>query len=196
MTHVRVSRLTIIGSDYSLSPRRRQAIIWTMLEYCQLDPWEQTSVKFQSKFQHFHSRKCVWMCRLRNGGHFVSASMSVLGTCSASSPAVARRVSGAVPLALLFVSTRAGECFYLTIDQLKANLTHLILFTRNRTDVLFFFLSDVSLTKVFYVVLWNTYVEASSNKIIFGEWGKIKAIWDICKYRSTYSGNKIFVNFL
>ena len=42
-----------------------------MLAYCQLDPKEQTSVKFQSKFNHFHSRKCVWKCRLRNGGHFV-----------------------------------------------------------------------------------------------------------------------------
>ena len=147
MTHIRVSRLTIIGSDYSLSPRRCQAIIWTMLEYYQLDPWEQTSVKFQSKFQHFHSRKCVWMCRLRTGGHFVSASM-----CWARAVPHHQRlhaVSGAVPLALFFVSTRAGKCFYITIDQLKANLTHLILFTRNQTDVLFFLLSDVSLTKVF-----------------------------------------------
>ena len=24
---------------------------------------------------HFHSRKCSWNCHLRNGGHFVSASM-------------------------------------------------------------------------------------------------------------------------
>ena len=31
-----------------------------MLEYCQLDPWEQTSMKYQSKFIHFHSRKCIW----------------------------------------------------------------------------------------------------------------------------------------
>ena len=23
---------------------------------------------------HFHSRKCIWKCRLRNGGYFVSAS--------------------------------------------------------------------------------------------------------------------------
>ena len=28
-------------------------------------------VKFQSKFEVFHSRKCVWKCRLRNGGLFV-----------------------------------------------------------------------------------------------------------------------------
>ena len=41
------------------------------LSYCQLDPWEQTSVKFESKCKTFHSRKCIWKCRLRNGGHFV-----------------------------------------------------------------------------------------------------------------------------
>ena len=40
-----------------------------MLEYCYLDPWEQTSVKFWSEFKHFHSRKCIWKCRLRNGVH-------------------------------------------------------------------------------------------------------------------------------
>ena len=46
-----------------------------MLDNYELDPYEQTSVKSLSKFYHFRSRKCVWKCRLRNGGHFVSASM-------------------------------------------------------------------------------------------------------------------------
>ena len=32
-------------------------------------------MKFQSKFIHFHSRKCIWKCRLRNGSHVVLASM-------------------------------------------------------------------------------------------------------------------------
>ena len=45
------------------------------LIYCQLYPWEQNSVKFESKYKTFHSRKCIWTCRLRNGGHFVPASM-------------------------------------------------------------------------------------------------------------------------
>ena len=45
-----------------------------MLGYCQVDPQEQTSVKFISKFIHFHSRKCIWKCRVENGGHFVLAS--------------------------------------------------------------------------------------------------------------------------
>ena len=26
-------------------------------------------MKFQSEFKHFHSRKCIWKCRLRNGVH-------------------------------------------------------------------------------------------------------------------------------
>ena len=35
-----------------------------MLGYCQLDRQEQTSVKFESECYHFHSRKCIWKCRL------------------------------------------------------------------------------------------------------------------------------------
>ena len=35
-----------------------------MLVYCQLDSWEQISVKFESEYYHFHSRKCIWNCRL------------------------------------------------------------------------------------------------------------------------------------
>ena len=73
---------SILGSDswsnlliHDMSPDWRQAIIWTMLEYCWLDHWEQTSMKSQSNFIHCHSRKCIWKCRLENGGHFGSASM-------------------------------------------------------------------------------------------------------------------------
>ena len=35
-----------------------------MLVYCQLNSREQISVKFKSEFYHFHSRKCIWNCRL------------------------------------------------------------------------------------------------------------------------------------
>ena len=35
-----------------------------MLAYCQLDCWEQISVKFVSQFHQFRSRKCIWTCRL------------------------------------------------------------------------------------------------------------------------------------
>ena len=35
-----------------------------MLFYWQLDSWEQISVKFESRFYHFCSRKCIWKCCL------------------------------------------------------------------------------------------------------------------------------------
>ena len=35
-----------------------------MLAHCQLDSWDQISVKFKSEFYHFHSRKCIGNCRL------------------------------------------------------------------------------------------------------------------------------------
>ena len=41
-----------------------------MLGYCQLYHQEQTSVKIQSKYTPFRSRKCIWKYRLRNGAHF------------------------------------------------------------------------------------------------------------------------------
>ena len=41
VTHICVSKLTIIGSDNGLSPGRRQAIV-----YCLFDPQEQTLVKY------------------------------------------------------------------------------------------------------------------------------------------------------
>ena len=41
-----------------------------MLTYCQLNHWEETSVKSEWKFKTFHSWKCTWKCRLWNGGHF------------------------------------------------------------------------------------------------------------------------------
>ena len=46
-----------------------------MFTFCQLDHQEHTSVKFESKYKTFNSRKCIWKCRLRNCGHLVSASV-------------------------------------------------------------------------------------------------------------------------
>ena len=42
-----------------------------MLGYCQLDPREQNSVKFQSTYKNFHSWKCIWKYCLQNVSHFV-----------------------------------------------------------------------------------------------------------------------------
>ena len=36
---------------------------------------QETSVKSLSKFMHFHSRKCIWICHLEKCGHFISTSM-------------------------------------------------------------------------------------------------------------------------
>ena len=47
-----------------------------MLTYCQLEPKEHISMKFCLKCKHFHSRKCVWICHLRNGSHLVQKEMS------------------------------------------------------------------------------------------------------------------------
>ena len=38
-----------------------------MLDYYQLDPWEQSSVKFKSKYKIFHPWNCVWKYRLHPG---------------------------------------------------------------------------------------------------------------------------------
>ena len=35
-----------------------------MMTYCQLDSWEQISVKSESELYHFHSIKCIWKCCL------------------------------------------------------------------------------------------------------------------------------------
>ena len=47
-----------------------------MLCCCQLDPYDQTSMKFYSKYKTFHSWKSIWKYRLRNGVHFVLGEMS------------------------------------------------------------------------------------------------------------------------
>ena len=39
VTHICVGNLTIIGSDNGLSPRRRQAIIWTNAEILLIGPY-------------------------------------------------------------------------------------------------------------------------------------------------------------
>ena len=77
VTHICVSKLTIIGSDNGLSPGRRQAIIWTNAGILLTRTLgTKTSVKSYAKFIHFHSQKCIWKCRLRNGVYLVSASTS------------------------------------------------------------------------------------------------------------------------
>ena len=42
-----------------------------MLIYHQLEPYERTSVNFESKHEIFLSRKCIWKCCLLHVSHFV-----------------------------------------------------------------------------------------------------------------------------
>ena len=47
-----------------------------MLAYCELDPQGQIAVKFEIRYKHFLSRKCIWKlhAHVPNADHFVQAS--------------------------------------------------------------------------------------------------------------------------
>ena len=77
--HICISKIIIIGSDNGLSPGRRQAIIWTDAWMLLIGPLGTNFNEIDSKFIYFHSRKSISICRLKNGGHFVSASMCSIG---------------------------------------------------------------------------------------------------------------------
>ena len=48
-----------IVSGNGLSPVRRQAITWTNADLLSIGLLEQISVKIESEFYRFHSRKCI-----------------------------------------------------------------------------------------------------------------------------------------
>ena len=53
-----------------------------MLAYCQLDLWEQISVKFELEFYHFLFRKCIWNCRLPKWRPFCPGGDELMKCCS------------------------------------------------------------------------------------------------------------------
>ena len=57
VTHICVDKLTTIGSDNGLSPRRLQAIIWTNAGILLIRPWGTNSNEFLFKLQHFLLKK-------------------------------------------------------------------------------------------------------------------------------------------
>ena len=65
-----------IGSDIGLSPDRRQAIIWTNAKILWIGTLGTNFNEIWIKIQKFYSQKCIWKCRLGNGGHFVQGEMS------------------------------------------------------------------------------------------------------------------------
>ena len=46
-----------------------------IVTYCSQDNLKWFSMKFESKYNIFHTRKWLLKCRLQNGGHFVPSSM-------------------------------------------------------------------------------------------------------------------------
>ena len=75
VTHICVSKLTIVGSDNGLLLGRGHATIWSNAWMLLIGPFEQISVKSLSQCIHSRSRNCIWKFRLGNGGKIVSASM-------------------------------------------------------------------------------------------------------------------------
>ena len=75
VTHICVGNLTIIGSDNGLSPGRRQAIIWTNVGILLIRPPGANFSEILSEIHTFPLTKMHLKSRLRNGVHFVSASM-------------------------------------------------------------------------------------------------------------------------
>ena len=75
VTHICVSKLTIIGSDNGLSPGWGQAIIWSNAGILLIEPIGTKFCEILIKIHTFSFKKMPLKCHLWNGGHFVWASM-------------------------------------------------------------------------------------------------------------------------
>ena len=76
VTHIRISKLNIIGSYNGLSPGRRQAIFWTNAGILLIWPLGTILSEMFIEIHTFSFKKMhVKKSRLWKGGHFVSASM-------------------------------------------------------------------------------------------------------------------------
>ena len=71
VTHICVSKTSIIGSYNGLSPGRHEANAGRLL----IGSLGTNLMKFWSKFINFHSRKSISKCRLENGDQRVPASV-------------------------------------------------------------------------------------------------------------------------
>ena len=81
VTHICVSKLAIIGSDNGLSPGRRQVIISTNAGILVIGPVGTYFSEILIEIDIFSFKKMHLKRRLRNGGHFVSASMCLQTLC-------------------------------------------------------------------------------------------------------------------
>ena len=74
VTYICVSKLSINCSDNGLGPGWHQANIWTSARILLIRTrGTNSSLKLQSLAKFI---QCIWICRLRNGVYFISASMS------------------------------------------------------------------------------------------------------------------------
>ena len=75
VTHICVSKLTIIGSDNGLLPGQHQAIIWRDAGILLTEPLRTSCIEIVIEIYTFSFKKMHWKCCLEKGGHFISASM-------------------------------------------------------------------------------------------------------------------------
>ena len=75
VTHICVSKLTIIGSDNGLSHGRCQVIIWTNAGILWIGHLGTYFSEILIELDTFPFKKMHLKCRVENGDHFVSASM-------------------------------------------------------------------------------------------------------------------------
>ena len=75
VTHISIGNLTTIVSDNSLLPGGSQAIIWTNAGILLIGPLGTNFSEISIGIQTFSFKEMHLKCRLRNVGHFVSASM-------------------------------------------------------------------------------------------------------------------------
>ena len=75
VTHICVSKLTIIGSDNDLSPSQCQAKFWTNAGILSIQTLATNFSEILSEIHTFSLKKCISKCCLPNGGNFVWASM-------------------------------------------------------------------------------------------------------------------------
>ena len=66
VTHICVSELSQSVQVMACRLFGTKPLPEPILVYFKLDSWEQISVKLEWEFYHFHSRKCIWKCRLPN----------------------------------------------------------------------------------------------------------------------------------
>ena len=67
-----------MDSGNSLTPVFHQASTWTNVDLLPIGPIGTYLVKFQSKYENFLSKKCIWKCCLQNIRNFVQTLINLM----------------------------------------------------------------------------------------------------------------------